>query len=65
MMEYAGYMKITRIEEKYLKVSDFDYDLPQELIAQHPIPERINQAFSYNRHAKKIEHRVFSDVLNI
>lgn len=43
-----------------MKVSDFDYYLPEELIAQHPIPARDHsRMLVYHREDKRIEHRKF------
>ncbi|NLY61303.1 MAG: tRNA preQ1(34) S-adenosylmethionine ribosyltransferase-isomerase QueA [Clostridiales bacterium] len=46
-----------------MKVSDFDYYLPEELIAQHPSPIRDqSRMLVYHRKSKKIEHRIFSHI---
>lgn len=46
-----------------MKVSDFDYDLPEELIAQHPIPIRDqSRLLVYHRQYKKTEDRLFSHI---
>ena len=46
-----------------MKTSDFYYDLPQELIAQHPVePRDSSRLLVYNRNNKHIEHRHFADV---
>ncbi len=46
------------------KTSDFDYDLPPELIAQHPLAQRdASRLLVYDRAAGGVEHRHFSDVL--
>ncbi|MDR3085877.1 MAG: S-adenosylmethionine:tRNA ribosyltransferase-isomerase, partial [Christensenellaceae bacterium] len=43
--------------------SDFDYDLPPELIAQHPSAERDHSRLLVYDHAKKsTEHRRFFDL---
>ena len=45
-----------------MKVSDFNFELPKELIAQHPIEKRDESrlmVLSQN----KIEHRVFKDII--
>jgi S-adenosylmethionine:tRNA ribosyltransferase-isomerase len=48
-----------------LKTSDFDYDLPQELIAQHPLERRdASRLLVYDRKAGAVEHKHFSDVLS-
>ena len=49
-----------------LKTSDFYYDLPKELIAQTPVyPRDSSRLLVYDRKTKKIEDKVFSDILNI
>lgn len=48
-----------------MKLSRFRYDLPRDLIAQHPAPERDeSRLMVINRAEKKIEHKVFKDVLD-
>lgn len=48
-----------------LKLSDFDYNLPQELIAQYPLKERdACRLLVLNRAKGTIEHRVFKDIIN-
>lgn len=48
-----------------MKLSDFYYDLPQELIAQHPIEKRDeSRLLVLNRTTGKIEHKVFKDIIN-
>ncbi len=47
-----------------MRTSDFDYDLPQELIAQHPLERRdASRLLVYDRATAAVEHRHFSDVL--
>lgn len=46
-----------------LKISDFDYDLPSELIAQTPIePRDASRLLVVERASGKIAHRHFSDI---
>jgi S-adenosylmethionine:tRNA ribosyltransferase-isomerase len=46
-----------------LSLSDFDYTLPLELIAQHPLHERDEaKLLILNRVTGEIEHRIFSDI---
>ncbi len=46
------------------KLSSFNYNLPKELIAQHPAPERDeSRLMVVNRATGKIEHRIFKDLL--
>lgn len=48
-----------------MKVSDFNYDLPEELIAQHPYDKRDEaRLMVLNKEEKKIEHKVFKDVID-
>ncbi len=48
-----------------LKLSDFDYTLPKELIAQYPLKERDSaKLLVLNRHSGAIEHRVFKDIVD-
>lgn len=48
-----------------LKVSDFNYDLPEELIAQVPIKKRDeSRLMVLDRCSKTIEHKHFYDILD-
>lgn len=48
-----------------MKVSDFDFYLPEELIAQHPLKERDSSRFMVvDRNTGEIEHKVFHDVID-
>ena len=47
-----------------MKVSDFNYDLPEELIAQTPIAKRDeSRLMVLNRDKQTIEHRIFKDII--
>jgi S-adenosylmethionine:tRNA ribosyltransferase-isomerase len=47
-----------------LRVEDFDYNLPQELIAQEPIPNRDQaRLLVVHRGEDRLEHRIFRDLL--
>lgn len=47
-----------------LMTADFDYDLPEELIAQSPaVPRDSCKLLVLNRAKDAIEHRVFSDIV--
>jgi len=47
-----------------MKVSDFNYELPKELIAQHPLEKRdSSRLMVLNREKKTIEHKVFKDII--
>jgi len=46
-----------------MKLSDFDYNLPKELIAQYPLKERdAARLLVVKRKENKIEHRTFKDI---
>jgi S-adenosylmethionine:tRNA ribosyltransferase-isomerase len=48
-----------------MKTSDFDYNLPPEFIAQHPIePRDSSRLMVLRRDTGAIEHRHFYDILN-
>jgi len=48
-----------------VKLADFDYHLPEELIAQEPLPERDqSRLLILNRSTGTIEHRQFSDIVH-
>ncbi len=47
-----------------MKVSDFNYDLPEELIAQFPIKDRSSSRLMVlHRKTQTIENKVFKDIL--
>lgn len=48
-----------------MKVSDFNYELPEELIAQFPIEKRDeSRLMVLDREKKTIEHKIFKDILD-
>ena len=48
-----------------MKVSDFNYNLPKELIAQHPLENRDeSRLMVLNRETQTIEHKIFKDVID-
>ena len=48
-----------------MKLSQFKFNLPEELIAQHPTPERDeSRLMVVNRATGEIEHRVFKEIIN-
>jgi S-adenosylmethionine:tRNA ribosyltransferase-isomerase len=54
---------MTSVSAVPLKLSDFDYDLPESLIAQEPSPERDkSRLMSLDRRSGAVEHRIFSDI---
>ena len=48
---------------QYYRLADFDYALPDDLIAQEPAPERDSaRLMIVNRGTGGVAHRVFSDI---
>ncbi|MFD2046199.1 tRNA preQ1(34) S-adenosylmethionine ribosyltransferase-isomerase QueA [Ornithinibacillus salinisoli] len=46
-----------------MKIEDFDFDLPEELIAQTPLKDRTSsRLLVLNRDTKKTKHSVFKDI---
>ena len=47
-----------------MKLSDFDYSIPDDLIAQHPLKQRdVSRLFVLTRRDSTCEHRIFSDII--
>jgi S-adenosylmethionine:tRNA ribosyltransferase-isomerase len=54
---------MTQISE-HMKLNDFDYELPQDLIAQIPIePRDASRLMVVSRNSDEVEHRQFNDLL--
>ena len=48
-----------------MKLSDFDFELPEELIAQHPTDKRDeSRLLVLHKNTGEIEHRHFYDIIN-
>lgn len=48
-----------------MKLSDFDYNLPTDLIAQHPLKERdASRLLVLHRKTGKLDHRHFKDIVD-
>ena len=48
-----------------MKTSDFNYNLPEELIAQTPVyPRDSSRLLVYHRDSGNVEHKVFHDVID-
>ena len=48
-----------------MKTSDYDYNLPQELIAQTPVePRDSSRLLVYHRDTGAVEHKIFRDVID-
>lgn len=48
-----------------MKTSDFDYDLPERLIAQHPAEKRDHsRLLVMDKYTGAIEHRIFKDIVD-
>lgn len=51
------------VKERYMKTSDFDYDLPESFIAQTPVePRDSSRLMVLNRATGQIEHRIFREI---
>ncbi len=49
-----------------IKTSDFDYNLPPELIAQEPLKERDTSLLLHlSRNSGAIQHRIFNDITDL
>ena len=47
-----------------MKLQDFYYDLPEELIAQHPTEKRDEcRLLVLDKETGKIEHKIFKDIV--
>jgi S-adenosylmethionine:tRNA ribosyltransferase-isomerase len=52
-------------ETSSMRTADFHFDLPPELIAQHPSPERgESRLLVLHRNENRLEHKQFPDLLN-
>jgi len=48
-----------------MKVSDFNYNLPEELIAQHPMEKRDeSRLMVLHKDTQEIEHKTFKDIID-
>lgn len=48
-----------------MKTKDFYYDLPQELIAQHPLENRVeSRLLVLDKNNGEVEHKHFKDIIN-
>lgn len=48
-----------------MKTSDFDYELPERLIAQHPAEKRDHsRLLVMDKYTGEIEHRIFKDIVD-
>lgn len=47
-----------------MKTKDFYYELPEELIAQHPVENRDNsRLLVLDRDTGNVEHKIFKDII--
>ena len=62
---FGGVCPCCSPEEAKMKVSEFNYDLPEELIAQVPIEKRDeSRLMVLDRKMKTIEHKKFKDIID-
>ncbi len=60
-MSFLKYAK----KEKKMRVSDFNYELPKELIAQHPLEKRDeSRLMVLHKDNKEIENKTFKDIID-
>lgn len=53
------------LKDRFMHINDFDYNLPDELIAQFPTDKRDHSRLMVvNRETGKVEHRHFYDILD-
>lgn len=60
-------LKLLILESKggYMKTKDFYYDLPVELIAQHPMENRTeSRLLVLNKETGEVEHKHFKDIID-
>jgi len=51
--------------KNYMQLEDFDYELPEELIAQVPLKQRdSSRLLVLDKKTGEIEHRHFTDILD-
>ena len=51
--------------EKQIRKTDFNYDLPEELIAQEPIKDRsMSRLMVLNKETGEVRHEVFKNIIN-
>jgi len=49
-----------------MKVSDFSFHLPEELIARYPMPERTNsRLLSLEANSGQLQHLNFTDIIDL
>lgn len=55
-LKFRAFMKYT--------LDDFDYNLPEELIAKYPSPSRTKcRLLSFAKETNKVKHEIFSDII--
>jgi S-adenosylmethionine:tRNA ribosyltransferase-isomerase len=66
MPEEVNKLSIETNVDDILRLEDFSYELPPELIAQNPVDQRDqSRLLYYNRSKKNIRHLHFKDIANI
>ena len=61
-LQATGHPPVRRGHKAAMNVSDFDFELPDSLIAQHPSPERGRSRLLVLRRTGSIEHVTFDDL---
>ena len=58
------FKQIEKGQIKKMKLEEFNYDLPKELIAQHPIEKRDeSRLMVLDRENQSIEHKTFKNII--
>lgn len=64
MIGATHYFKMVYGTEREMKLSDFDYNLPKELIAQYPSEKRDeSRLLVLHKDTAAIEHKIFKDIV--
>ena len=62
---YLNDQEIYRRDTEKMKVSDFTFDLPEELIAQDPLEDRSSsRLLTLDKNTGEIGHDVFHNIVN-
>ncbi len=65
-IDYALLFLIKTKKLSSMKLSDFYFDLPDELIARYPMPDRsASRLLQLNRQNGEIQHRTFKDITSL
>lgn len=64
--EYGGWFYVATVHTPGTRTADYDFDLPRDRIAQHPLDRRdASKLLIVNRREGTIDHGVFSDLATL